>query len=107
MMAGDEFLTPYEAEYMVKELAELDIREYGSKRWIKQQETLDRLNIQAHKNAMASSEEFIMEAATREEKIEVMIHQLITSETWKLKILPLLANHLSKVPSFRSYLTVI
>lgn len=42
---GDEFLTPYEAEFMIKDLRIIDIKEYGSKQWIKQQEILDRLNI--------------------------------------------------------------
>ena len=27
----DDFISPYEAEHLVKELKEIDIREYGSK----------------------------------------------------------------------------
>lgn len=41
----DDFLTPYEAEYLIQEIHDIDIKEYGSKEWFKQHETIDRLNI--------------------------------------------------------------
>lgn len=47
-----------------------------------------------------------METVTREEKIEVLIHQLLTCEAWKQNILPLMAKHLSSIPSFKSYLAL-
>ena len=38
-------------------------------RWYKQHETLDRLNIQAHKNAMATTDEFVMETFVTFDKV--------------------------------------
>ena len=38
-------------------------------RWYKQHETLDRLNIQAHKNAMQSSDEYVMESFVTFDKV--------------------------------------
>ena len=32
---ADEFLSPYEAEYLVQDLKEIDLKEYGSKLWFK------------------------------------------------------------------------
>ena len=59
---NDDFITPYEAEHLISELNDVDIQEYGSKLWFRQHETLDRLNIQAHKNAIGSTDEFVMES---------------------------------------------
>ena len=41
----DDFLTPYEAEHLINELDAIDLKEYGSKAWFRQHETIDRLNI--------------------------------------------------------------
>jgi len=41
----DDFLSPYEAEHLVDEIGEIDIKEYGSKLWFRQHESIDRLNI--------------------------------------------------------------
>ena len=40
-------------------------------RWYKQHETLDRLNIQAHKNAMATTDEFVMETFVTFDKVSI------------------------------------
>ena len=40
-------------------------------RWYKQHETLDRLNIQAHKNAMATTDEFVMETFVTFDKVSL------------------------------------
>jgi len=41
----DDFLTPYEAEHLINDLNGIDLKEYGSKQWFRQHETIDRLNI--------------------------------------------------------------
>lgn len=45
MNVVDDFLSPYEAEALIQELKDIDLKEYGSKPWFKQHEVLDRLNI--------------------------------------------------------------
>ena len=37
--------------------------------WYRQHETMDRLNIQAHKNAINSSDEYVMESFVTFEKV--------------------------------------
>ena len=38
-------------------------------RWLNQHETIDRLNIQAHKNALNSTDEFVMDSFVTYEKV--------------------------------------
>jgi hypothetical protein len=102
--AMDDFLTPYEAEYLIQEIHEIDIKEYGSKEWFKQHETIDRLNIQAHKNAMASTDEFVMEAFVTHDKITALVADLLSTETWKAKIFPILKADISNLSSIKSYM---
>ena len=87
--AVDEFLSPYEAEYIIGDLQEIDLKEYGSKPWFKQHEHIDRLNIQAHRNAIGNSDEYVMEAFVTFDKIGLLVADLLTAETWKAKVFPL------------------
>lgn len=40
------------------------------------------------------------------EKVGLLIHDLLTAETWKHKVFPLIKPDLSKISSLRSYLTL-
>lgn len=100
----DDFLSPYEAEHMVQSLQEIDIKEYGSKQWFRQHETLDRLNIQAHKNALGSTDEFVMDAFVTHDKLLLLVQDLITAETWKLKVLPLIKKDVASLSTVKSYM---
>ena len=81
-----------------------------------QHETIDRLNIQAHKNALASTDEFVMDTFVTQDKVGIfqnnylkvntLVYDLLLSETWKQKIFPLLSKDLAKISSIRSYITV-
>ncbi len=42
-------------------------------RWLNQHETVDRLNIQAHKNALSSTDEFVMETFVTNEKVRIYL----------------------------------
>jgi len=63
--------------------------------------------MQAHINAIMRSDEYIMESLITFDKIKILIYQLLVSEVWKSKILPLMKNKLSEISSFRAYTTVI
>jgi hypothetical protein len=65
---------------------------------------MDRLNIQAHKNAIGSTDEFVMEAFVTNEKMELLIRDLLTAETWKLKVFPLLSKEVAQLSSIKSYM---
>lgn len=103
-MNVDDFLSPYEAEYLIEALKDIDLKEYGSKPWFKQHEVMDRLNIQAHKNAMHSTDEFVMEAFCSHDKIPTLVNDLLTAEVWMSKIFPLIKSDVAKLSSIKSYL---
>ena len=103
-VVADDFLSPFEAEHLISNLEDIDLKEYGSKAWFRQHETLDRLNIQAHKNAMGASDEFVMDAFVTHDKITMLVNDLLTAETWKAKLLPLILSDVAGMSSIKSYL---
>jgi zinc finger MYND domain-containing protein 10 len=98
-----EYLTPFEAEYLIKELEELSIRDYGSPLWFTQHSNIYRLNLQSHHNAKAREDEFIMDSMVTFAKLRPLIFNLILSETWKSRVLPLCLPEIRALPSVRSY----
>lgn len=103
---ADDFIGPYEAESLVEQIMDIDLKEYGSKPWFKQHEIIDRLNIQAHKNALGSTDEFVMEAFVTHDKIKPLVCDLITAETWKDKIFQLIVDDVAKLSTIKSYICV-
>ena len=102
----DEFISPYEAEHIIEGLEPVDLKEYGSKQWFSNHEKIDRLNIQAHKNAMGGSEEYIMDSFVTAGKINVLVQSLLTAEAWKEKVFPIVSGQVAKMSTFRSYVCV-
>ena len=100
----DDFLSPYECEHLVEGVTEIEIKEYASKEWLKQHETFDRLNIQAHKNAMNGSDEYVTENFVTLDKINALVYDLLVSETWKSKVFPLVKKEIAKANSIKSYM---
>lgn len=82
------------------------MKEYGSKFWFRQHETLERLNIQAHKNAVGSSDEFVMEGFCTQDKMSFLIKDLLTAEIWKQHVLPLVLEDVARLSSIKSYMCV-
>jgi hypothetical protein len=85
-----------EAQREVQNLKCIDLEDVGSSQWMKQREAIELLNIQAHHNVSANQDEFVVEAFISFEKIPVLIHELIITESWKLKIAPLIEDELIK-----------
>jgi len=69
----DDFLTPYEVEHLVQEIREIPLERFGSPEWFRQHETMDRLNIQAHKNAMNSTDEYVMDSVVTFDKVRILL----------------------------------
>ena len=67
---------------------------------------MDRLNIQAHKNAIGSSDEFVMESFCTLEKMPFIVNDLLTSEVWKQNVLPLIKNDVAAISTIKSYMCV-
>ena len=75
-------------------------------RWYKQHETCEKLNVQAHKNAMNQTDEFVMDTLVTYDKIKTVVYDLLVTEVWKDKVLPHLVDRLAEGNSVRSYMAV-
>lgn len=71
------------------------VEEVGSDGWMKQHESLQRLNLQAHHNVAAMSDEFVKEAFISLDKFNELVHELLVVEIWKEKVYPLLGARAS------------
>lgn len=98
-----DLITPYEAEFLVQSIKEIEIKEYSSKPWFQQHEAIYKLNLQSHRNAKAREDEFVMDSMVTFDKIKALIYCLITSETWKNRVLPLCTPEVLGLSSIRSY----
>ena len=68
-----------------------------------QHRKLEKLNIQAHQNAMTNSDEFVLEAVLTFNKLDTLIHDLLLIETWKENVYPLLLEKLTGRNNMRLY----
>ena len=92
-----------ETERIVESLVKFDISQVGSTAWMDQHRKLEKLNIQAHQNAMTNSDEFVLEAVLTFNKLDTLIHDLLLIETWKENVYPLLLDKLTGRNNMRLY----
>ncbi|EGR28541.1 zinc mynd domain protein 10 [Ichthyophthirius multifiliis] len=101
-----DVLSNFEAEHLIEKLRIINIEEYGSNEWFKQDEIYQRLNMQAHVNALMKSDEFIMDTMVTFDKLKILIFDLVQTELWKQKVLPLIKNHLLITNTYRNYIAI-
>lgn len=92
-----------EAERYIESLRKFDLTEIGSREWMEQHRKLEKLNLQAHHNAMTNSDEYVMEAVLTFNKLPVLIHDLLVIEAWKEHVYPLLLDTLASRNQMRLY----
>lgn len=98
-----DVLTPYETEHLVKSIEEICVREYSGKQWLSQHEVIYKLNLQSHRNAKAREDEYVQDSMVVHDKIKAIIYNLVVSETWKAKVMPLCYSEIVELPSITSY----
>ena len=54
--------------------------QYGGPQFLEQHDWITQLNLQAHHNAAAQSDEFVMEALVSRDKVDTLIHGLLAAE---------------------------
>jgi len=92
-------LDVYEAERLVESIEPTTPMDVGSSAWLEQHRALDRLNVQAHHNVIAQTDEFVVEALISFEKLPVIVHELILIETWKHMCMPKLSEAFNETKS--------
>ncbi|NXX99650.1 ZMY10 protein, partial [Centropus bengalensis] len=85
-------LLPGEAAALVRALRSTELRETGGQRWLQQHESVEKLNMHAILSASVGEEQLLTELLVTYAKIPVLIGELISVETWKHKIFPVLCR---------------
>ena len=86
--AGGGFLGAHDAERLIESLRDFEVDDVGSARWTEQRESLERLNVQAHHNAVTHSDEFVKELLVSHDKVKTLVRELLVAEVWKEKVYP-------------------
>ncbi len=71
MKTTEDFISPYEAEFLAGDMKKMSLEEYGGDEWMKNHERIDRLNMQAHKNAINSTDEYIMDTFVVKDRVKL------------------------------------
>lgn len=103
MFGGVPIVDHSEAERLIESLVKFSIEEVGTSRWMEQHRVLEKLNIQAHQNAMTNSDEYVLEALLTFRKIDLLIDDLLVIEAWKEFVYPLLLEDIAGRNSMRVY----
>mmetsp|Transcript_16405 Transcript_16405/g.40438 ORF Transcript_16405/g.40438 Transcript_16405/m.40438 type:complete len:576 (+) Transcript_16405:161-1888(+) len=99
-------LTHFEAEAYAKMIEPFAVEDIGSKSWMRQHNLVEQLNIQAHNNAVTKHDEFVVEALLDAEKLPTLIHHLLATEAWKIKIYPRLYKKIKAAASVKAYIAL-
>ncbi|GMI03378.1 hypothetical protein TrLO_g2996 [Triparma laevis f. longispina] len=98
-----------ECERMIEGLKEFKVVEVGSSVYLNQFNNLQTLNLTAHQHAQSHTDEYILEALSTFTALPKLLHNLLTLETYRTRVLtPLLTEH-SNLPNksgMRMYFTL-
>lgn len=89
----------FEAEGMVSSLKAHTVADVGSEAWMLQYEYLEKLNVQAHSDAITKHDEIVVEAFLNQSgrgggpgvnKLDCLVHELVVTELWIEHVFPIL-----------------
>merc|ERR1719272_1802146 len=106
MLPQFENLTPFEVEFFVGELQELQLEDVGTSKWLNMHERVEKLNWTAHNQAKDGLDEFVIDQFNTQQKIPLLIYDLMLIELWKEKVYPLVKGGVAKFSSLRNYIPV-
>ncbi|XP_071960477.1 zinc finger MYND domain-containing protein 10-like [Antedon mediterranea] len=89
---GSQVVLLVEAEAYIESLQQFKIKDIGNLRWMKQHNHLEKLNMQAVRNASVNQDEFIKEILISHDKVSLVIYELLALELWKQKVWPIIAK---------------
>lgn len=100
----NDVLTNFEADDIIEKLQSLTIQEYGSEKMMRQHASLERLNMQSVKNALAGGEDFILEGFVQHEKLKSLIAELFVTNYYKWNIYPRIKDKINTISHVKSYI---
>jgi zinc finger MYND domain-containing protein 10 len=101
----NDVLTNFEAEEIIsRKLLDLPIDKIGSEEFIRHHTLLERLNMQAVKNALLGGDDFILENFVTYEKMKSLITELFTINHFKSYIYPKIKSKIPESASCKMYI---
>ena len=102
----NDVLTPFEAELLIKDLQSISFEEYPSIKMVKKHSILEKINMQAVKNALAGGDDYILEYFVTFDKITDIIKELLISRHWKMTVYPIIKKEICEISSVKTYVCV-
>jgi hypothetical protein len=93
----------HEIKTNVASIQKVVIRDTGSSKWTAIHHTMSKLNLQAHVQVQNQLEETIVGEIISQNKISIIVHHLLSIETWKEKVFPFLIADLATHDNVRAY----
>lgn len=100
---GQGPLTIFEAEGFINSLSKFTVADVGNDKWMTQHERIEKLNIQAHYNALSKHDEFVVDGIVTSGKLDVLVHDLLLIEMWREKMFPLVLERMSDFQAMKCY----
>lgn len=95
-----------EIKELIGRLRQLDLQDYATPVWFRQDEQLQRLNMQLHINALLKNDEFVLEECVTQDKFKLLIYDLVVTATWKEHVLPKIRSLKQTPNSLKLYLAI-
>ena len=96
-------LAPAEVESLVTELQPLGLQEAGTEPWDTQASTIERLSVCAVLQSGAGGTEQVARLLADEDRVTVVVQQLVALEVWRQELLPRLLQSGPPASSFPAY----
>lgn len=81
-----------EAERFISGLRTFALDDVGSPAWMEQRAAIEKLNLQAHQNAITFADEFVHESLASHDKISTLVHELLVADVWRDRVFPLIGT---------------
>lgn len=100
----NDIISEYESESIVQSLIPLNIENYCSESMIKKYTSLEKLNMQSHKNSLLGGDDYIMNSFILEDKLKDLVKDLFIVDLFKIKVYPLIKKEILSISSLKTYI---
>jgi zinc finger MYND domain-containing protein 10 len=92
-------MSPADTEICIRQLRSFPIEEVGTSAWKDQRESLERLNMCTHGNAVQKTDDFVKSFLLEHDKLGDVLHELLVMEVWRQRVLPNITEAIAHNPT--------
>ncbi|KPA85510.1 hypothetical protein ABB37_01789 [Leptomonas pyrrhocoris] len=92
-------MLPADAEISIRQLRSFPMEEVGTSAWKDQRESLERLNMCTHSNAVQKTDDFVKAFLLEHDKLSDVLHELLVMEVWRQRVLPSITEAVAHNPT--------